>query len=348
MPEKLSNSDAQAAMTLADKGIDLSMIASKFPQRDYHRYNQDSNNAYALLSFVVLSLSLSLSLYLSISIQVMLKVKEESVDLAVHPEKYTSTPSSDVPSGGGGGGGEQQRDAAVGKLIGDEMQLKLDALEEEDPDLCCPVMLGLFVDPVTLPDGFSYERETVRSLIRDGDLASGMILSPMTRQLMPAALVDAPKKKKAAREFREVRARELTTFASEAFEKNPSKPHLACQALERVSEYVAALQQQQQQQQPFGSHGGGAGDGGGGGASLELCEYVQKVCTALITAARTADNPEGVWLQPKPAALRSLAALKLQAVGAGDDSRRKVTCIVVSTVTSDLTKVITIGGTARS
>ena len=279
----------------------------------------------------------------------MLKVKEESVDLAVHPEKYTSTPSSDVPSGGGGGGGEQQRDAAVGKLIGDEMQLKLDALEEEDPDLCCPVMLGLFVDPVTLPDGFSYERETVRSLIRDGDPASGMILSPMTRQLMPAALVDAPKKKKAAREFREVRARELTTFASEAFKKNPSKPHLACQALERVSEYVAALQQQQQQQQqPFGSHGGGAGDGGGGGASLELCEYVQKVCTALITAARTADNPEGVWLQPKPAALRSLAALKLQAVGAGDDSRRKVTCIVVSTVTSDLTKVITIGGTARS
>jgi hypothetical protein len=66
MPEKLSNSDAQAAMTLADKGIDLSMIASKFPQRDCHRYNQDdSNNAYAPLSFVVLSLSLFLSLSLS-------------------------------------------------------------------------------------------------------------------------------------------------------------------------------------------------------------------------------------------------------------------------------------------
>ena len=57
---------------------------------------------------------------------------------------------------------------------------------------------------------------------------------------------------------------------------------------------------------------------------------MQKVCDALIATARTVDNPDGLWREPKPAALRALHALRMLAIGAGDDSRRKVTCVVVS------------------
>ena len=102
--------------------------------------------------------------------------------------------------------------------------------------------LGLFVDPVTLPDGFSYERETARTLTRKEGGDGGTITSPMTRRVMPAVLVEAPEKRAAALAFRVAQARELTKFASA---RAPRRAALACKALERVGEYLAALQQQQ-------------------------------------------------------------------------------------------------------
>ena len=54
----------------------------------------------------------------------------------------------------------------------------------QEPDLCCPVSLGLFVDPVAAADGFVYERpQTVRSPLPSpstdaalpGDGAGGLV-----------------------------------------------------------------------------------------------------------------------------------------------------------------------------
>ena len=45
-------------------------------------------------------------------------------------------------------------------IFGGHVAEYMELLEEEDPDLCCPVTLGLFVDPVKAPDGFAYERES--------------------------------------------------------------------------------------------------------------------------------------------------------------------------------------------
>ena len=277
LPKKLSEADAHAATILAEKGIDVGMIA------------------------------------------IMLKVDEASVDMAIHPEKYAAADDDGNSNGAGGGGGKQNRSGATGKMVGNELQMRLDKLEEEDPDLCCPVTLGLFVDPVTLPDGFAYERETARMLTRKEGGDGGTITSPMTRRVVPAELVEAPEKRAAALAFRVARARELTKFASAA---RLVEPHLACKALERVGEYLAALQQQQHTTKTTATNGGAEDDD-------DLCEAVQKVCDALIATARTVDNPDGLWREPKPAALRALHALRMLAIGAGDDSRRKVTCVVV-------------------
>merc|ERR1719217_1806678 len=53
-----------------------------------------------------------------------------------------------------------------GRQLGSNLQEKLDDLLTEDPDLCCPVSLMLFVDPVVASDGFMYEKDSIQALLR--------------------------------------------------------------------------------------------------------------------------------------------------------------------------------------
>merc|ERR550514_1374498 len=82
--------------------------------------------------------------------------------------------------------GEELANAA-GKVVGDPMQLRLDALLEEGEELCCPVTLTLLLDPVKAPDGFVYERSAAEALCDGG---KGFV-SPMTREQLPAAFAPA-------------------------------------------------------------------------------------------------------------------------------------------------------------
>merc|ERR1712187_860440 len=61
------------------------------------------------------------------------------------------------------------------RVLGSELQKRLDNLMEEDPDLCCPVSLMLFVDPVVASDGFMYDKASMEGLLR------ARMVSPMTR-----------------------------------------------------------------------------------------------------------------------------------------------------------------------
>ena len=74
----------------------------------------------------------------------MLKVEAASVEVTLHPPAVAG--------------------AAMYKVVGDPMQLRLDELLEEEVDLCCPVTLVLFADPVTAKDGFVYERSAVEAM----------------------------------------------------------------------------------------------------------------------------------------------------------------------------------------
>jgi hypothetical protein len=46
--------------------------------------------------------------------------------------------------------------AIAGRVLGSNLQAKLDELLIEDPDLCCPIALVLFSEPVIASDGFMY------------------------------------------------------------------------------------------------------------------------------------------------------------------------------------------------
>merc|ERR550514_196147 len=92
-------------------------------------------------------------------IATMLKVSPAAVRATVAPEGGAAAGGAGGDGAGGAGGG------APYKALGDPMQLRLDALLEEDADACCPVTLVLLVDPVTAKDGFVYERSAVEAMV---------------------------------------------------------------------------------------------------------------------------------------------------------------------------------------
>lgn len=77
----------------------------------------------------------------------MLDVDLEAVKMTVHP-----------------GAGADTGTHGEGKVVGNPLQERLDQLLEEEAELCCPVTLVLFVDPVLAGDGFAYERTAVCQL----------------------------------------------------------------------------------------------------------------------------------------------------------------------------------------
>merc|ERR1719159_2065278 len=90
-----------------------------------------------------------------------------------------------------------------GRVLGNELQEKLDKLLEEDPELCCPVSLVLFVEPVIASDGFLYEKSSLQGLLKN------RMVSPMTREELKADFLPARQRRSAAMEFRQTCSEEL-------------------------------------------------------------------------------------------------------------------------------------------
>merc|ERR1712087_1047141 len=122
--------------------------------------------------------------------------------------------------------------ARDGKVLGNKYQEQLDELLQEDPELCCPVSLVLFLNPVIASDGFMYEKASLEGLLRAN------MASPMTRERLKREHLPARQRKSAAIEFRERRAKELVQFAAQ---RVVEMPHLATTALERVTEYLEVI-----------------------------------------------------------------------------------------------------------
>jgi hypothetical protein len=126
--------------------------------------------------------------------------------------------------------------AIAGRVLGSSLQVKLDDLLIEDSELCCPIALVLFSDPVIASDGFMYERASVEALFRNPTKHG--VVSPMTREKLKKDFLPAKQKKKESLEFREKRAAELLQFVKEAA---TGQPTMAITALERVNEYIPVL-----------------------------------------------------------------------------------------------------------
>jgi hemoglobin len=121
---------------------------------------------------------------------------------------------------------------AQGRVLGSDLQKRLDDLLEEEADFCCPVSLMLYVDPVIASDGFMYEKASIQGLLRN------RMVSPMTREPLKLEFLPARQRKSATLEFRQKRSAELLAFAKDAV---ASQPQMAATALQRASEYVEVL-----------------------------------------------------------------------------------------------------------
>jgi hypothetical protein len=115
-------------------------------------------------------------------------------------------------------------------MLGNAAQMKLDDLLYEPEDLCCPVMLVVYNDPVIASDGFIYEKEAVQQLI------NASRPSPMTRELLKSDVFPARQKQSDAKAYREKMIQELVSFASTVEEAG-----LAESALERATDYLEYL-----------------------------------------------------------------------------------------------------------
>ena len=188
---------------------------------------------------------------------------------------------------------------AAGKKVGNPTQIRMDELMEEEEDLCCPVLLVLFIDPIKAPDGFTYERTAADGLTN----AAGKFVSPMTREELPAAFVAAADICEKAKAFRIERGAKLLAFSAEVA---PVQPGMAVEVMERISEYLSALPPED---------------------VYALSADTTTACNGLLKIAHSADNPEGTW-HAKPADLRRINALKLQASAGGGADMRQLTCLV--------------------
>merc|ERR1712151_841090 len=135
-----------------------------------------------------------------------------------------------------GGASKGRNDMMRGRILGNELQQRLDVLLHEDSELCCPVTLVVFAEPVIASDGFMYERASLTALIRNRQP------SPMTREELSATYFPANQKRSEVMVFRENRSDELLKFATDAISDQPS---MAIAALERVQDYLDVLKPQQ-------------------------------------------------------------------------------------------------------
>merc|ERR1712232_1140007 len=124
----------------------------------------------------------------------------------------------------------------AGRVLDSSLQRSLDGLLEEDPDLCCPISLLIFREPVRASDGFIYEKSMLMQLLQNRQRG------PMTREVLKSEYRAATEKMAEAIEFRHGRSEELIKFALQAATAATQRLQLATTALERVVDYLAVLQ----------------------------------------------------------------------------------------------------------
>jgi hypothetical protein len=118
------------------------------------------------------------------------------------------------------------------RILGNAMQQRLDALLDEDPDLCCPVSLMVFSNPVIASDGFTYEEWALKQLLANRQV------SPMTREVLKQTYRPSQSKLVEVTTFRIQRSQELLDFAAEAANE---QQRLALAAVERVTEFLEVV-----------------------------------------------------------------------------------------------------------
>merc|ERR1711879_668024 len=99
--------------------------------------------------------------------------------------------------------------APAGRILGNSLQKRLDELCDEDSEICCPITLMLFKEPVIASDGFMYEAESVKQLIRNKQV------SPITRENLKKEYFPAKQKKSEVVAYREKRAQALLEFVED-------------------------------------------------------------------------------------------------------------------------------------
>merc|ERR1712176_655060 len=122
--------------------------------------------------------------------------------------------------------------ALAGRVLGNSLQKRLDELCDEDSEMCCPITLMLFREPVIASDGFMYEADSVKQLIRNHQV------SPITREALKKEYFQAKQKKSEVLAFREKRTEDLLKFADDTIS---SESRMAGLALDRVMEYFDVL-----------------------------------------------------------------------------------------------------------
>merc|ERR1712193_282061 len=125
------------------------------------------------------------------------------------------------------------RDRVAGRVLGCSLQAELDNLLHEDPELCCPITLVLFLDPVIATDGCIYEKSAISELTRIGGL------SPVTHKPLGQELFPAQEQKTQSATFMEERSLHLLRFAGKA--QLQGQMAMAITALDRVKDYVGSL-----------------------------------------------------------------------------------------------------------
>ena len=173
------------------------------------------------------------------------------------------------------------------------------ALLDEEGELCCPISLVLFISPVKAADdlhlralgrGGARQRRAL-CLAHDGQGDQGRL--PAERGHAGEGL----------RLPRRARCGELLEFIADVAQDHPN---MGVEALDRVIEYLSAV---------------ALAD------VATLSPLVLAACDAMLQVARSKGNPQGKW-RAKPAELRRINGLKMQATtGAGADMRM-LTCLV--------------------
>jgi len=120
----------------------------------------------------------------------------------------------------------------AGRALNSNWQQRLDELLYEDPEICCPVSLMIFKEPVIASDGFIYETESLQGLWKN------KMASPMTRESLQQTMTSAQQRQVEAFKFREARSVELLKFASEAA---AGHPQMSLEALSRATDYLEVL-----------------------------------------------------------------------------------------------------------
>lgn len=140
-------------------------------------------------------------------------------------------PAPRVSSGANSSGSASGQQA--GRVLGDPLQVELDSLLLEDPELICPITLTLLLDPVIASDGCVYERAAV------AELARMQGVSPITHAALTGQVIVASEQKANVYAFMRTRSEELLAFVARA--KKQGKAVMALTALDRLKDYLAAL-----------------------------------------------------------------------------------------------------------